>query len=441
MNLGWLRFTLWMLAYMALALLPMAIALVGNTPEARERMIETGVMFGLLGLGVLSAQAVTSGRQRWFARGLGQDDLLRFHRQTGLFAWLLVLAHPLTLFLADSEFLTYLDPRDELLRALSLWFVLLAILVLVVSSLWRLTFGLSYEIWRLLHGGLALAIVSLGLGHALMVDHYTGPIWKKALLVMVVGGALYLMAETRTRRPWRMRRRPWRVQKVREGRDESWTLRLVPEGHAGMRFRPGQFAWLTLGESPWRLQQHPFSMASSIDEDGGALEFTIKAVGDFTGSLSEVEPGTCAWLEGPYGVFTWQPGQSPRGAVFITGGVGITPVMSMLRTARDRGAREPLWLVHASKDFDSILFREELDELARELPLTLVHVLDEPPEDWDGESGKVDKALLQRCLPEHLAELPCYLCGPKPMADSLEPALSELGVPAKNLYCERFDMV
>ena len=440
MNLGWLRFSLWMLAYMALALVPMAIALAGSTPELRARGVETGVMFGLLALGVLSAQAVTSGRQRWFARGLGQDDLLRFHRQTGLFALVLVLAHPLTLFLADSGFITYLDPRDELLRALSLWFVLVAATALVASSLWRLAFGLSYERWRLLHGGLALAIVTLGLGHALMVEHYTGALWKKALLVMAVGGALYLMAETRLRRPWRMRRLPWRVEEVRGGRDDSWTLRLLPRGHDGMDFRPGQFAWLSLGDSPWTMQQHPFSMTSSADEDG-AVEFTIKALGDFTSTVEEMEAGSCAWLEGPYGVFTWQPGQCPEGAVFITGGVGITPVMSMLRTARDRGAREPLWLVHASQDFDSILFREELEELERELPLTVMHVLDEPPDDWDGESGKVDADMLRRCLPRDIGRLPCYLCGPEPMADALEPALSRRGVPAKNLYCERFDMV
>ena len=74
MNLGWLRFSLWMLAWMALALVPMAIALLGPLPDARGQLLETGVMLGLLGLGVLSAQALTSGRQRWFARGLGQDD-------------------------------------------------------------------------------------------------------------------------------------------------------------------------------------------------------------------------------------------------------------------------------------------------------------------------------------------------------------------------------
>lgn len=439
MNLGWLRFCLWLLAYAALALVPMAIALAGEVPPRRGWLQEFATMLGLLGLGVLSAQAVVSGRQRWFARGLGQDDLLQFHRQTGLFALLLVLAHPLAMFLADPRHLAFLDPRVNMLRAVSLSFVLVAIMLLVASSLWRLRFGLSYERWRLLHGSLALAIVVLGLGHALMVGHYTGPGWKQALLVAAVGGALWLMLETRLRRPWQARRRPWRIASVEPGRGEVHTLHLAPDGHAGLRFRPGQFAWLTTGETPWRLQQHPFSMASSANDTGVA--FTIKAAGDFTSSLGDLEPGGRAWLEGPYGVFTYEPGDSAAGAVFIAGGVGITPVLSILRTARDRGAREPLWLFYGNERWDEVIFRDELAQLARELPLTLVHVLAEPHPGWEGESGLLDAGLLARHLPAGVAGMPCYVCGPEAMADTVEPVLLAHGVPAKHLYSERFDMV
>ncbi|MCD9033252.1 ferredoxin reductase family protein [Luteimonas sp. Y-2-2-4F] len=439
MNLGWLRFWGWMLAYMALALLPMAVALAGETPAARARLKETGAMLGFLGLGMLAAQAVASGRQRWFARGLGQDDLLQFHRRTGLFAWALVLAHPVTMFAADPALLSYLDPRDQVLRALSLWTVLLAASLLIATSLWRERFGLSYERWRLLHGALALCVVALGLGHALMVDHYTQPLWKKAALAAAVGASLWLVLETRLARPWRLRRRPWRVVAAEPEPGDAVTLRLRPEGHDGLRFAPGQFAWLTVGESPWRLQQHPFSITSAAGER--ELRFTVKALGDFTGSLGELAPGARAWIEGPYGVFTWVPGRSPGGAVFVAGGVGITPFLSMLRTAAARGAREPLWLVYANRSLDEAIAREELDALAGRLPLTVVHVLEAPPDGWTGETGHIDAALLDRCLPEGVARMHCYLCGPEPMADAVEPALLARGVPAKNLYSERFDMV
>lgn len=439
MNLGWLRASAWLLAYMVLALLPVLVAIGGEAPAFRTRLQEVGAMLGFLGLGMLAAQSVISGRQRWFARGFAQDDLLRFHRRAGEFAWALVLAHPLTMFAADPALLAYLDPRDQLLRALSLWAVLAATTLLLVTSLWRLRFGLDYERWRLLHGVLALFVVSLGLGHALMVDHYTAPLWKKATLLMLVGASLWLIVESRLVRPKRARRRPWTVVDVTEERDAATTLRLRPDGHAGMAFVPGQFAWLTLGETPWTLQQHPFSMTSAAGDT--ELAFTIKAAGDFTCSLKHLETGTRAWLEGPYGVFTWHPGFAPRGAIFVAGGVGITPFLSMLRTARQRGAHEPVWLFYASSDWDSVIARDELEALARELPLTLVHVLESPPDDWDGESGHLDADLLARHLPDDIEGLMAWVCGPPPMADAVEPVLLDRGIPARNLYVERFDMV
>jgi predicted ferric reductase len=440
MSAGWLRACAWWLAFLSAALGPLALALLGDLPAPRALLLEFGVMLGLLGLGVLSMQAVISGRQRWFARGIGQDDLLQFHRQIGLFGLLLVLAHPATLLLADSRFLAYLDPRVDVLRALSLSLLLLATVTLVATSLWRLQLGLSYERWRLLHGLLALAIVALGLGHALLVDHYTAASWKKAALLILVGGSLCLVLDTRLRRPWRARRRPWRVASVHPERDACWTISLTGVNGQALAFRPGQFVWLTLGDSPWRLQQHPFTVASS-PVAAGALEFTIKALGDFTRSIAGIEPGTCAWLEGPYGVFTYNAGNSPGGVVFIAGGVGITPVMSILRTLRERGAREPLWLIYGSECWNKVVFREELEDLASRLELTVIHVLDQGHDGWRGETGHIDAGVLERHLPAHLADLPCYLCGPAAMADLIEPELRRRGVPAHNLYSERFDLV
>lgn len=417
----------------------MAIALTGELPAVRTRPKEAGAMLGFLGLGMLAAQAATSGRQRWFARGLGQDDVLQFHRRTGVFAWALVLAHPLTMFAADPSSLEYLDPRVAPLRAGSLWLALAAAGLLLATALWRPRFGLSYERWRLLHGALALLVVALGLGHALLVDHYTAGGWKKALLAATVGAGLWLLVDTRVLRPWRQRRRPWTVVGTTRERGDATTVRLRPDGHDGLRFVPGRFAWLGLGRSPWRLQQHPFSMASAAGET--EVAFTIKAAGDFTAGIADVAAGTRAWLEGPYGAFAWKPGFAPRGAIFVAGGVGITPFLSMLRTARAAGGCEPLWLFYANRDLDGAIAREELEALAQALPLTLVHVLEEAPADWNGETGRIDAGLLDRHLPADIGGMLAYVCGPEPMADAVEPVLRARGIPARNLYSERFDMV
>lgn len=438
MNTRWRRLLGWLLVWMALALLPMGIALAGDPPAVRDRIVETGAMLGLLGLGVLSAQALTSGRQRWFARGLGQDDVLQFHRQTGLLGWGLVLAHPLTMMLGDARFLDYLDPREDWLRATPLWTVLLAVTWLATTSLWRLSFGLQYEHWRLLHGALALLVVTIGLGHALMVDHYTGPLWKKLALTMAVGASLYAVIENRVLRPRGLARRPWTVQSVETARDGSHVLRLSPAGHAGLRFRPGQYAWITIGETPWRLQHHPFSISSSAESS--TLEFTIKPLGDFTSRIGAIPVGTRAFVEGPYGEFVYLPDACPQGAVFIAGGVGITPILSMLRTARDGGATAPMWLIYGNPAWDDVLYRDALDALSKELPLTVIHVLEDAPDDWDGETGHIDGDLLDRHLPD-LASLPVYVCGPDALANAVEPALIARGVTADRLYSERFDLV
>ncbi|WP_027158523.1 ferredoxin reductase family protein [Methylobacter luteus] len=439
MKYGFWQTLSWIIIYLGLALLPTALAIGFQVPPARSFPAEFGAMLGLLALGVLAMQPAVSGRHRWFAEGAGMDNVLQFHRQLGIFALLLVLAHPAAMLSADPAYLAFLDPRADLMRAASLSFVVFATLVLVTSSLLRLTFGLSYERWRTLHGVLSLLIVTGGLGHALLVDNYFAPDWKKWVLVCLVGLGLLLILDSRLLRPFRMLRRPWRVVEVIQEPGDATTLVFEAEGHTGMKFRPGQFAWLTLGDTPFSLQQHPFSICSSAVRTD-RLAITAKALGDFTDGLSEVKPGTRAWLEGPYGVF-FHDAASSRGAVFIAGGVGITPIISMLRTYRDLGSDFPLCLIYANSDADSILFRAELDEIAAKLPLTLVYVLTKPPEDWHGETGYVDADLLDRYLPEDNGVIEYFLCGPPPMMDSVEPVLIARGAALNRVYSERFNLV
>jgi len=439
MNPGLARTLAWLLLYIGLALAPMIVALASERPPPRSLLVESGAMLGLLGLGVLSLQLVMSGRHRWFGAGFGQDNLLQFHRQTGQLAWLLVLAHPLTLIIGDTGFLAYLDPREDLLRAMSLIFVLLAITTLLITSLWRLALGLTYETWRTLHATLSLLVVATGLGHALLVDHYIAGIPTKLALAMLIAIPLLLLLESRLLRPWRLRQRPWRLVE-RESRP-SGAVRLVFEahGHAGMEFKPGQYAWLTLGPSPFSLQQHPFSMAS-VASRADCLEFIVNQVGDFTETLSDVEIGTHAWLEGPYGVFTMDPNAGRR-TVFIAGGIGITPLISMLRSCADMGCKQPMWLIYANNTKEETILVDEIEALQHQLQLSVTNVLTEPPDDWQGETGYVDADMIRRTLPEDADDIDYFVCGPPPMMDSMEPILHKRGVSLRRLHSERFDLI
>ena len=439
MKYGFWQALAWIIIYLGVVMLPSVLAIGFQAPPARSITAEFGAILGLLALGVLAVQAAISGRHRWFAGGAGMDNVLQFHRQLGILALLLVLAHPTAMLIANPAYLAFLDPRVNLMRAAALSFIIIATVILVTSSLLRVTFRLSYEQWRVIHGVLFVLIIISGLSHALLVNNYFAPDWKRLVLMSLVGLALLLILESRLLRPLRMLRRPWKVVEAIQEPGHATTLVFEAQGHAGMKFRPGQFVWLTLGDSPFSLQQHPFSISSSATHPY-KLAITAKALGDFTSSLSSVQPGTRAWLEGPYGVF-FHDADNSRGAIFIAGGVGITPIISMLRTYRDLGRDFPLWLIYASSDADSILFRDELDEMAVNLPLTLVYVLKNPPENWNGETGYVDADLLARYLPEDNDVIEYFLCGPPPMMDSVEPILIVRGAALNRVYSERFNLV
>lgn len=109
-------------------------------------------------------------------------------------------------------------------------------------------------------------------------------------------------------------------------------------GHGGTPFQPGQFAWIKLLDRPYSLTEHPFSYASSA-LDPTRPSFTIGPAGDFTSSVGRLPVGTRLALDGPHGV--WQHALPHAGYVLIAGGIGITPVLSLLRTLAGAHARRP----------------------------------------------------------------------------------------------------
>lgn len=184
---------------------------------------------------------------------------------------------------------------------------------------------------------------------------------------MAVGiAALGALAHLRLWRPARARRRPFRVESVVEERGAR-TLVLRAEGHDGVPFTPGQFAWLKLADSSLSLNEHP---SASSARDPTRPAFTIKPRGDFTGSLATLAAGRRVFLDGPHGHFT--PDLEAAGLVLIAAGNGVTPIMSILRTLADAGdAREHL-LLYANRTWESVAFREELER--RGMPRSRVHL-------------------------------------------------------------------
>ena len=430
----------WILVYLIVTLAPLFVLLLGPVPAGRGFWREFSVALGFAGLAMMGWQFALTARFRRVKAPFGSDIVYFFHRQISLVTFVLILAHPLILFVTLPDTLQLLNVFAAPWRARAGVTALLALVVLIAISLWRKRFKIHYDQWRLWHGVLATAAVALAMAHIVGVGHYVGTPWKRTLWMGYGMVWVGLLAYVRIVKPWMELRRPYRVEQIIQERGNAWTLALRPDGHKGITFSPGQFAWLTIWDSPFSDKEHPFSFSSSAARPG-QLEFTIKELGDFTARIKDVRPGQVVYLDGPHGAFSIDRHPEAPGYVFMAGGVGITPVMSMLRTLADRGDRRPLLLIYANKTWEAVTFREEIEAIKKQLNLRVVHVLEQAPDDWEEEKGFVNADILKRHLPEDRGRHQYFICGPEPMMNAVEKTLNQLGVPFAQFHSERFNLV
>jgi predicted ferric reductase len=429
----------WLLLYLAVVLVPVGLMLVPPVPSGRPFWLEFSIALGFVGLTQIGLQFLLIARFRRITAPYGIDIILRYHRQIAMVAVGAIVLHPLIIVIDNPSRLKLLNPFSGNWASRFALLSLAALLVTVISSVFRERLRLAYEHWRGLHLVLGVVAIVFAQLHASMAGLYINTAWKQAVWIVMAAFMVGLVAYLRVIRPALQRDRRWRVVEVRPERGDTHTLALEPVGHDGMRFEPGQFAWIKLAGSPWTLEEHPFSFASSA-ERADRIEFGIKVLGDFTKRIGDVPAGARAWVDGPHGAFTIDR-YPAAGYVLIAGGVGITPIMSILRTMADRGDPRPVTLIYADRSWDDVAYREDLEELRARLDLDLVYVLEEPPAGWDGEAGLVTEELLQRRLPRGGFVRNYMICGPPIMLDVVQAALIGRGVPQARIQLEKFDLV
>jgi predicted ferric reductase len=437
MRLGYaVHGTIWIAVYLLFILAPLFALLAGTWPPARDFWTEFAVGLGYSGLAMMGLQIGLTARFRYVTRPWGEDVIYHFHRQISLIAVGLIVTHAVILTAGRPQMLAPLNMLQAPWSARFAIVSIVALIALVVAALWRVRLKISYEAWHLSH--IILAVVAIGAGIAHMVGSgvYLVDPWKRALWIGLTIFWIGLLLYVRTVKPLFMLRRPYRVAEVRRERGDTSTLVMRPDGHPGFRFTPGQFGWLTLWGSPFKITGHPFSFSSSAEAADGRVEMTIRNLGDFTSAIPKVSQGRRVYLDGPYGAFTI--GNPADMHVLIAGGIGVTPMMSMIRTLADRGDRRPVTLLYGSRDWESITFREELEALQARLNLTVVHVLANPPADWTGERGFITADLFRRHLPLPYASHEYFICGPDVMMDAIERALGHMRVPLSKYHSERY---
>ena len=430
----------WIAVHSALAASLLLVLLIGALPPGRGLAVETAAGLGYVALALLALQLALGARARAIVNTVGLDAVLFFHRQVGLWTAAFVIAHVVLLGAAEPWYVMHLvDVAANAPRALALVFAVVGLLLLVLVPRQLTRLRIPYEAWRVGHGLLAVTVVGIALWHVLTLGRSSATPAEQAAVSALVAAPLAVLIASRILRPLTALRRPWRVAEVRRERERVWTLVLEAVGHDGLHFQPGQSVWLTLGRSSFSPRQHPFTIASSAASPR-RLELTVKELGDFTRDIGRTPVGTRAYLDGSYGAFTLDL-RAPRPLVCVAGGIGVTPMMSMIRTLRDREDRRPVLLVYASGALDKILFASELDDLVRNMDLGVVHVLENPSPGWTGERGLIGRELIDHHLTDRYEGAEFFVCGPEPMMNVVEQALRDRGVRGDCVHAEHFSLV
>ena len=376
----------------------------------------------LAGYGAAVMLVLTS-RAPGLERRLGTGALIRWHALGGRVIVVLILAH------AVGATLAWLQIGGGLPRLVSMPGMLAAIvsvvlfLVVALSVVPWLRRRLSYERWHAVH---LLTYVAIALG---FIHQLAGPDLAGNRVAQVAWAQLYCLAfflslRYRFVEPLRQaRRHRLVVDRVQRESHDTVSIWLRGRHLSELAARPGQFfRWRFLTAQTW-MSAHPFSL-SALPE-GDRLRITVKALGDGSRRLHELESGVRVLAEGPYGRAEsgWRP------TLLIAGGVGITPLRALFEAHAVDGL--PTTLLYRASSRSDVLFRSELDELAARHHARVIYVL--------GPSGDPANALTPAALTALLPDLlvhDVFVCASPRLSAAVRESLRAAGLPARQLHDE-----
>jgi ferredoxin-NADP reductase len=203
----------------------------------------------------------------------------------------------------------------------------------------------------------------------------------------------------------------------------------------GFGFRPVQFCGLEFdtGEGP---MEYPMSLASSPTRDYLEFGARIASGSPWKRAFAALREGDEAEIDGPYGHFVLE---ESKPAVFVAGGIGITPLKGMAAYMTDTQLPQGAALVYSNRSPEEIAFRSEIEELAEKNPrLRVFHTVTRQSPGWKGRRGRIDEALLREAA-KGLRDPVYYVCGTPGMVEDMAVLLVRtMGIPRHRVAAEQF---
>ena len=404
-------------------------------------LTSVGRLTGLVAADLLLIQVILMARVPWVERTYGQDRLARWHRLVGFTSINLMLVHVVFITLgyaatAHSSLLleawqlvtTY--PGMLLATAASAALVLVA-----VTSVRAARARLRYESWHLLH-----LYAYLGVGLALPHELWTGADFVSSGAARAYWWFCYILTvgcivAFRLGLPvWRSVRHDLRVEAVVPESPGVTSIYIRGRQLERMPVQAGQFfLWRFLGAPGW-TRAHPFSLSAAPRP--GLLRITVKELGDGSGDVIGIKPGTRVLVEGPYGRLTGQM-RRRRHLTMLACGIGITPMRALLESEYYLPG-EAVLIYRASSPSDLTFYRE-FEHLARRRGVAVHYLVGRRGNgsSWL-PSGYGDDLAALRALAPDVVRSDVYVCGPTPWMAAVTDALERVSVPSEHIHLETF---
>ena len=430
-------------SYFLISALPLILILFSGMP-ARPFPNEIATHFGLVAFIWIILSFLLSGRFKSISGKIGIDKTIRFHQFMAIILGIFIFLHPYLYTLPIS----YPVPWDTT-RQLSLlltfpafvagmiaWIVILS---LIITALFRDSLPFSYETWRALHGLGAVIVVIGSTIHVFDIGRYTEaiPVMKYLWIGLIFFASLTLL-RTYIILPFLQKRRPFRIVSVIPAAAKTWHLTITNNSKWKFNFSAGQFAWIKLKTSAHGLKENPFSISSS-PSDLPNIRFTIKELGDTTNNIGSFKANDIVYIDGPHGHFIIDD-KTFEGIFMIAGGIGVAPFISIIREMAHNKDNRPVKLLYGNRLQSQIAFQDELTEASKSINLDIDYVLSEPPKNWKGKKGFIDKELLKKSISkiDSPKQWLFLLCGPPAMTEAVIDTLHANGIQRDQIEYEKF---
>lgn len=442
-----------LLGYLLSPLPAIAITFLAN-PTAYGTM--KGLLPMVLGAAAytwLMAELVISARPKFIEKYFGLNQFYRFHALTAIGAIILSFFHkqledaiwrgfiPLISNLGNYAFVIFVG-----LAGLSLFFMtgmlirhipFLAAIRQFLEKKGIVDFNLSI----LIHNLNIVAILLVFLHVFILSAFYQKNIWICGVYTIYFAIAFAYYVYHKRVRISLEKLSPYRVVEVREESPNVHTLVLKRRSRSP-KYKAGQFVFIRLLADGISSEEHPFSITSDPN-DRSTLSVTIKSVGDYTSKIPGLTTRASAIIDGPYGVLGNSVHRTRSELVLIAGGIGITPMISILKDLRHKDPKRRVILLWNVPTRAELIFQNQLAVLARYMPnFTFIPILSRD-KNFDGEKGRITYEKLARLLSHHRYQsrhAHFIICGPTRMMDSVIDSLRDLDVNKKRIHFENFSM-